>query len=341
MFGLALPPNVPGVSLAIVEDFEVREAYGFGVRRTGSSDNVTPDTLFQACSVSKAVTALAVLRLVQEGALGLDEPANGYLKQWKVQSRVGDPAEVTVRRLLSHTAGANLPWSAGYHPTQDIPTLLQILAGEKPSIYPSVEVISPPGSRFEYSGGGYCILQQLLVDLKEKPFPELMRELVLDPLDMVHSTFEQPLPGHLEASAAVGHREDGKPVRGAWRVYPEMALGGLWTTPTDLARIGIVIQRALNEQAGTLLSGQIAREMLAAQADAGERGSVGLGVFIEGAGPTLRFGHPGDNEGYSARWISSVIDGRGVVVMTNSDAGWLVQEELISAVASEYRWPEG
>ncbi|HVG00158.1 MAG TPA: serine hydrolase domain-containing protein [Chloroflexia bacterium] len=334
-----LPPTVPGVSLAVTSHGDIEWSRGYGVLEAGGSAPVTPDTLFQACSVSKAVTAIAALRLVQEGALDLDADVNTYLVSWQVPLRGSRQPVVTLRQLLSHTAGLNFPWSAGYHPEQEVPTLLEVLQGEKPSLYPAVEVVSTPGRRFSYSAGGYCVLQQLLIDVLGRPFPELMRELVLAPLDMQQSTYEQPLPQHLRDYAATGHRASGRPVAGKWRVYPEMAAAGLWTTPSDLARLAIDLQRALSGEPDTLLTGHTVRQMLEPQANARDRGGVGLGLFVQRTAEGLKFGHPGDNEGYTARWVS-VLDnglrGRGVVIMTNSDAGWDYQEGVLEAVASEW-----
>ena len=326
--------------MAVTGNGRIEWAQGFGVLEAGGPAAVTPDTLFQACSISKAVTAVAALRLVQEGKLDLDRAVSAYLHSWQVPPRGSRQPVVTLRQLLSHTAGLNFPWSAGYHREQEVPTLLEVLNGDKPSLYPAVEVTATPGRRFSYSAGGYCILQQLLIDVLGRPFPELMRALVLAPLGMERSTYEQPLPHHLWDRAATGHRANGKPVAGKWRVYPEMAAAGLWTTPSDLARLAIDLQRALSAEPGTLLASSTAQQMLAPQANAGSRGRVGLGVFIERTASGLRFGHPGDNEGYTARWVS-IADGkhrgRGAVVMTNSDAGWEYQEGLLEAVASEWK----
>ncbi len=337
---IQLPRNVPGVSIAVVNESRVEWVQGLGFAVAGSSVPVTADTLFQACSISKAVTAVAVLRLVQEHRLNLDADVNRYMHSWQLPAN--DPAStegVTIRQLLSHTAGVNLPWSAGYHPAQETPTLLEILTGEKPSIYPAIEVISKPGKEFRYSAGGYCILQQLLEDLTSESFPKLMQELVLRPLGMNRSTFEQPLPEGLWGSAAVGHRATGKAVAGSWRVYPEMAAAGLWTTASDLAKIGLDIQKAMSGAQGTLLSKETVMEMLSPQADAGDRGHAGLGVFFQGTGENALFGHPGDNEGYTARWISLAGAASGVVVMTNSDAGWPVLQDIIATIAGAYNWP--
>lgn len=217
----------------------------------------------------------------------------------------------------------------------------EILNGEQPGNTPEVCVDLMPGTRFRYSGGGYAVLQQLLIDIMKQPFPVLMRELVLEPLGMAHSTYEQPLPAIRARQAAVGHRKSGKPVAGDWYVYPEMAAAGLWTTPSDLARFALNLQCALAELPHPLLSTATIREMLTPQVQSGdERGAVGLGIFVQGEGPGARFGHPGDNAGFTSCWLSLAREGQGCVLMNSSDNGWPLQQELLQAIAQVYGWPE-
>ena len=196
-----------------------------------------------------------------------------------------------------------------------------------------------PGMRFCYSGGGYCILQLLLMDVMKQPFPKLMRELVLNPLGMDYSSYEQPLLVHQSKMAATGHRARGKPVAGDCYVYPELAAAGLWTTPSDLARFALELQCAREEKPHQLLSTQMVQEMLTPQSQGDDRGDMGLGVFVQGAGSGARFGHPGDNSGYTSAWVSLMQGGRGCILMTNSDNGWSLQKELLHTIAQVYAWP--
>ena len=331
---------IPGVSVAVINDYQIEWASGYGVRKRGEPDLVDTETLFQACSTSKAVTAMAVLRLVEEGHLDLDADVNMFLRSWKIPANGLWQPGVTIRQLLTHTAGMSVPWFAGYHPQQDIPTLLEILNGDQPANTPGIRVTSIPGLRFRYSGGGYTVLQQLLIDVMQLPFPELMRELVLNPLGMDHSTYEQPLPAQQVKMAAAAHRANGKPVPGDWHVYPEMAAAGLWTTPSDLARLGLELQSAREGRPHRLLSKQMVVQLLTPQSHDDDRGDMGLGVFVQGTGPDGRFGHPGDNTGFTSYWVSLMQGGRGCVLMTNSDNGWSLQEELLRAIAQVYAWPE-
>src|SRR5919108_1750591 len=258
--------KVPGVSIAVIDSFRIVWARGYGVREAGGSDSVTTETLFQAASISKPVAALAALRLVQEGVLDLDEDVNRKLKSWKIpESPFTATQPVTLRRLLSHSAGLTVHGFRGYAATEAVPTFLQIVNGEAAANSRAIRVDTFPGARWRYSGGGYTVMQQVLVDVSGKSFPELMRTKVLNPLGMTRSTYEQPLPPHLLGTAASGHRSDGTVVPGKWHTYPEMAAAGLWTTPTDLARYAIEIQLSRAGRSNKILSTAIVNEMLSPQ----------------------------------------------------------------------------
>lgn len=197
-------------------------------------------TLFQAGSISKPVAALAALRLVEQGKLSLDEDVNAKLVSWKVPgNEFTKEQKVTLRRLLTHSAGLTVHGFPGYAAGAQVPTLVQVLNGEKPANTPAIRVDTVPGRLWRYSGGGYTIMQQLLIDVTQKSFPELMRQLVLEPAGMKHSTYEQPLPPARAGEAATAHDANGQPVKGQFHTYPEMAAAGLWTTPTDLALLAI------------------------------------------------------------------------------------------------------
>lgn len=335
--------GVPGVSIAVVNDYKIEWARGYGVLGEGSDEAVTPATLFQAGSISKAVTAMAVLRLVQQGKLSLDEDVNKKLVSWKVpENDFTRKEKVTVRRLLSHTAGLN-PTSSGDYPVgTEAPTLLQVLEGRKPANTEPVRVVSVPGGGTAYSGSHYFVLQQLLIDVTGKPFPRLMEELVLRPLGMRDSTFEQPLPQSLQKRAAAG-KQGATPVEGKWHVKPEMAAAGLWSTPSDLARFAIEIQKSRRGKSNKVLSREMTHLMLnaptAQRDDAGQGGVMGLGVELKSEGGLLRFSHGGYTTGYRCQ-MTAYEDGRGVVVMTNGSSQALLRE-IVWGVAREYGWPAG
>jgi CubicO group peptidase (beta-lactamase class C family) len=239
--------NVPGLSVAVIEDYQIAWMKSYGVTEPGGTVPVTLKTLFQAGSISKPVAATGMLALVQEGKLSLDEDVNQKLKSWKVpENEFTKEQRVTLRRLASHSAGLTVHGFPGYDVDEKVPTLVQIFNGEKPANTAPIRVDFVPGTDERYSGGGISIEQQLMMDVSGKQFPALMKETVLDRIGMTDSSYEQPLPPARAALTAGGARADGKPVHGKWHVYPEMAAAGLWTTPTDLAKF--VIEIALSKQ---------------------------------------------------------------------------------------------
>src|SRR5713226_9994448 len=235
--------NVPGLSIAVIDDYKIVWAKGYGVIETGSSKPVTPETLFQAGSISKPVAATGALYLAEHGKLVLDESVNEKLKTWKVpENDFTKNEKVTLRRLMSHTAGLTVHGFPGYNINDILPTLVQIFNGEKPANTAPIRVDILPGTKEVYSGGGITIEQQLMVDVTGKAFPALMRELVLDKVGMAGSSYEQPLPPARAAMTASGTYADGRVVHGRWHIYPEMAAAGLWTTPTDLSKFAIKLR---------------------------------------------------------------------------------------------------
>jgi CubicO group peptidase (beta-lactamase class C family) len=335
--------HTPGASLAVIDDFEIEWARGFGVREAGKPDKVTPTTLFQAGSISKPVSALALMRLVQEGRLDLDEDVNAYLKSWRVPANGDWQPRITLRQILSHSAGLTVHGFPGYQSSEPIPSVPEILNGEPPANTAKVEVNVLPGLQFRYSGGGTTVAQQVLIDVLGRPFPEIMRALVLDPLGMTHSTFEQPLPGDWATRAATAHPWKSIPLRGKRHVYPEMAAAGLWTTATDLAKVGVELLKALHGKPHNLLAKETVDAMLSPQLpgqDEEEGEYAGLGFFCRGKGDGSRFGHAGWDEGFVALMRVYRHAGKGAVVMLNSNEGDGLLEEIMRAVAYEYEWPD-
>jgi CubicO group peptidase (beta-lactamase class C family) len=328
--------KVPGLSVAVINDGKIEWAQGYGVIERDGKEPVNPETRFLAGSISKPVAALAALRLVEQGKLSLDEDVNLKLKTWRVpENEFTKEKKVTLRGLLSHSAGLTVHGFPGYAVDAPMPTLVQILNGEKPANTAAIRVDIVPGSRWRYSGGGYTVMQQLLMDVTGKSFPELTRELVLDPIGMRQSTYENPPPKALEAAAATAHRADGDKVKGRWHIYPEMAAAGLWTTASDLARYAIEVQRALAGQS-KIISREMAQQMVTVQ-----KGSSGLGPALENPGKaSARFGHGGVDMGFEASFTAYCQGGQGAVVMMNANRAQPLAGELIRAVAKEYNWPE-
>src|SRR5215471_9968763 len=324
--------NVPAVSIAVFKDGRVDWARGYGLADKTSNKAVTPHTLFQAASISKSVTAFAALRLVQQAKLSLDEDVNLKLVSWKVpDSEFTKNEKVTLRRLLSHTAGMTVPSLGGYKAGEYMPTTVQVLNGEKSSNEP-VRVDRVPGKEFRYSGGGYVVVQQLMMDLTGKSFPVLMHDLVFEPLGMAHSTFEAPLPKSLWSKAAQPYDEP----HNGWYFYSAMAPAGLWTTPSDLCLFAIEIEKAYGGQS-ELLPQSLAREMLTYQSEE----IYGLDFALGQRGHAMRFWHSGRNGPYQSLFEAYPEVGEGSAVMTDGAGGLGLILEIQRAIAEEYGWPDG
>ena len=328
--------KVPGLSVAVFDRNELVWAKTYGVKQVGALDPVTLDTLFQAGSISKPVTAMAALHFVESGKWTLDQNINDKLISWKVpDNEFTKEQKVTLRRLLSHTAGTTVHGFPGYAVDQPVPTLEQVLDGEKPANTPPVRVDVVPGTKGRYSGGGTTIVQLMMVDQLRKPFPQIMNETVLQPLGLHHSTYEQPLPPDRAALTATGTSASGTAVEGRWHVYPEMAAAGLWTTAADLARIAIEVSKANAGISTRVLSQAMTKQMLTEQLPGAGIG-FGLG-FAVGPGKS-QYGHNGSDEGFQAYLTAFADSGSGVAIMANSDNGFMIFDHLAASIAREYRW---
>ena len=328
--------RIPGLSLAVINNYALEWEEGYGVQEANGTSPVTPDTLFQAASISKPVAAATALYYVEKGLLGLDEDVNSRLRSWKIpDSPWMRKGKVTLRRLLSHTAGLTVQGFPGYAAGKELPSVKQVLDGVKPANTPPVKVDIEIGSRFRYSGGGYAVLQLLLSDVLGRPFPHIARDAVLIKLDMNQSTFEQPLPQALAGAAASGHRPNGTVLPGKWHSYPEMAAAGLWTTPTDLARFALEIMLAEQGKSDRLLSSAMVELMLTPVKE-----NYGLGFIVKGSGPDLQFSHSGGNEGFRCYLVGYPRRGQGAVIMTNNDFGGDFLPELLRSLSAEYGWPD-
>lgn len=319
--------KVPGVSVAVIKDGKLAWARGYGVAWFGGPA-VTPKTLFQAASVSKPVTAMAALRMVEQGKLDLDAGIDTALTSWRLPEGKGKP---NTRQLLSHTGGVSVSGFPGYAAGKRVPTLVQVLDGSGPANTKAIRVEAAPGSGWRYSGGGYMVLQQAMVDRAGQDFETLMQESVLKPLGMDESTYAQPLPAALAAGAARPHDRDGKPIAGGAHTYPEQSPAGLWSTAPDLAKFAISIQQGAAGGDNGVLSPAMTRTMLQPVMN-----DYALGLQISDAGKG--FGHGGSNAGFKSALYGSIEGGDGVVVLTNGDNGGELAAALTRAIAHEYKW---
>jgi CubicO group peptidase (beta-lactamase class C family) len=328
--------KIPGVSIAVIDNFKIEWAKGYGVKDEESSDPITPKTLFQAASISKPVAAFGALYFVEKGLLDLDEDVNGRLTSWKVpENQFTDKKKVSLRGIMTHSAGLTVHGFGGYAQGKQVPTLIQILDGEKPSNSAPIRVDVEPGKKNRYSGGGFTVMQQLMIDVSGKTFPEIMRGTVLDKIGMEDSTYEQPLPESHSEQGARAHRVNGTMIKGKWHAYPEMAAAGLWTTPTDLCRFALEIMLSKKGKSNKVLSQKMVQEMLSAQNE-----SVGLGLPLWNEGKDFRFMHGGSNAGFKCVFVAYPERGQGVAIMTNGDQGSNLYQEILRSLSTEYGWKD-
>jgi CubicO group peptidase (beta-lactamase class C family) len=328
--------HLPGASVAVIKDFKIHWAKGYGTADVISGDAVDMDTLFQAASISKPVAAMAAVKAVQDGRFGLDDDINTIVKSWKLPtSDFTRERPVTPRALLSHTSGLDDGFGfPGYPPSAPLPTLVQILDGQSPSNVGPVRLARPPMTAMKYSGGGATLMQLAMIDAIGRPFREIMQSFVLGPIGMTRSVYEQPLSAEHDRHAARAHDREGQARDVKWHVYPELEAAGLWTTPGDLAKFAIEVQQSLQGRSTRVLSRAMVQEMVTPVGV----GDFGVGFAVSKRGEGWYFGHSGGNWGFLCDLLAHRLKGYGVVVMTNGDGGGRVIAEIEARVASAYRW---
>jgi CubicO group peptidase (beta-lactamase class C family) len=330
--------NINGVSIAVIHNYQIEWAKGYGFADVSENRPVTENTLFQAASISKSLNSVGVLKLVQEKKLDLNTDINSYLVTWKFPyDEKSNNKKITISNLLSHTAGLTIHGFPGYEKGDSIPTLPQILNGQKPANTQAVRSSDEPGKSVNYSGGGVTVSQMIVVDMTKQPYDVFMQKNVLDPLGMRGSSFTQPPAGTNRELYATGYRADGKEIPGKFHIYPEQAAAGLWTNPVDLCRYIIETQLSWQGKSSKVLTPEMTRLRLTPVLE-----DAALGTFVNSrvTGSLKYFNHNGGNEGFQCTAIGCRDNGEGVVIMTNSDNGSLLYEEIVNAVATVYKWKD-
>ena len=325
-----------GVSIAVIKDYKIEWAKGYGWADSAEQRPTTTTTLFQAGSNSKSLNAVGILKLVQEGKLDLYSDINNYLRSWKFPyDSLSKGKKITLANLLSHTAGLTVHGFPGYEKGDTIPTLTQILNGEKPANTAAVRSMYEPSLKYEYSGGGTTISQLIVQDVTGQPYDVYMWNNVLKPMGMTSSSYTQPPSISRQGLLATGYYNDGKPVKGKYHIYPEQAAAGLWTSATDLARYVIETQLSLAGRSQKVLSKKMTELRLTPYIDS----SAAFGVFVLSKNGTKYFTHGGVDEGFVSQYVGSFEGGNGVAVMTNTYNTTLFNE-IINSVATVYNWKD-
>ena len=324
--------NVPGVSIAVVKEGKLHWAKGYGVANSKTGLKVNIDTLFQAGSISKPIAALAALKLVDEAKVELDKDVNIYLTGWKIKNNEFTKQEkVTLRRLLSHTAGMTGHGFPGYVNGENIPSIENVLNGKGNT--PEVFVDTIPGTKWRYSGGGYTVMEKLVEDISGLALDEYMTTHILKPMQMNNSTYAQPLHQKLWKTASAAFNNKGEQVNGDWHNYPEQAAAGLWTTPSDLAKYVIEIQNIYKGKLDGVLSQNTVNAMLSKH-----KGDWGLGPELREVSNKLIFQHGGKNKGFTNDMMAFAETGDGLIVMANGDGAGSLIKEIQLSFSDYYSW---
>ncbi|MEO0399174.1 MAG: serine hydrolase domain-containing protein [Pseudomonadota bacterium] len=329
--------NVPGVSIAIIRNGSLVWARGYGFSNKETGEKVNAETVFSVGSISKLGAAATTLRLVAAGEIDLNRDVNRYLKSWNVpESEFTRRAPVTLRGILSHTAGLSVSGFDDYWPGETLPTIVQTLNGAPPAKNEAVRAIYVPGTETRYSGGGTTVQELLISDVTGKTFEQAAEDLVFQPLGMARSTYANPLPKE-HGNIAWAYDENG--ARSAeprgWHAFPEKAASGLWTTPTDQSKFLFALMESYHGADDAFLPQSVAADMMT---EVGVS-AFGLGPVMHGDGDMRRLTHSGANFAYRAWFEGHLATGDGLLVFTNGFNGGALYAEIRRAVADALDWP--
>lgn len=324
--------KVPGVSIAVVENGEIKWAKGYGYANTETGTKVDINTLFQAGSISKPLAALSALKLIENDSLELNKDVNYYLKEWQVpESKFTKTEKVTLEKLLTHTAGMTVHGFPGYQQADEFPEIIDVLNGNGNTAKILVDTI--PGSIWRYSGGGYTVMEKVVEDVSGMSLDEYMTKNILIPIGMKNSTFQQPITKEWQNNISAAYDGNGVIIKGLWNNYPEQAAAGLWTTASDLALYCIEIQEINQGKEDGVLTRKTVDKMLTKH-----KNDWGLGPSLQNQKDSLIFGHGGKNAGFTNDMKAYAYQGNAIVVMTNADNGGKLISEIQNAVSKHYNW---
>jgi CubicO group peptidase (beta-lactamase class C family) len=324
--------RIAGVSIAFVDNGKIAWQRTYGYSQLEDSTAVTPHTVFNGASLSKPVTAMAALRLVELGTLNLNENVNNYLEGWKVpENEFTAQEKVTLKRLMGHTAGFDRYVQSSFYPDEALPTITQMLTGAYPSVDPAVSLIYVPGEKQLYSNPGYSVMEKLIEDVTDKQFNTVLTELIFEPCGMTESSFEQPVPDRLTQQMATGYSNDLQPY--PYKLFPYKAAGGIWTTPTDLAKFLATVLKDHQLGSNTILSQQMTDSIFAKSPT-----RLGFAKIYHDESQDVLIEHWGSNSGFTCYMVASPKHNQALVIMTNSDNGMSLMSYITRAMAVEYDW---
>ena len=327
--------HVKGLSIAVVHNYKIEWAKGYGWADSAEQRRVTTKTLFEPGSISKSINAVGVLRLAQRKKVDLYKDINNYLVSWKFPyDTVSKNKKITIANLLSHTAGLSQHGFPGYYRGDTFPAIPEILDGKRPANTQAVRSLFAPGLKFEYSGGGTMISQLIVMDKSEQQYDAYISEHVFVPIGMENSLFTQPPPDTRRKELATGYSGNGKEIKGKYPILIEQAAGGLWTTPSDLCKFIIEVQLSLRGKSNKVLSKKMTKKMLKPYRNK----SAALGFFIVKKNGTKYFSHNASNQGFSGVYYGSFKGGNGLAIVVNSDNGNDLIQEIVKSITNTYKW---
>ncbi|MFD1413568.1 serine hydrolase domain-containing protein [Oceanobacillus jeddahense] len=324
--------HVTGLSITLLENSQVSGTRDEGLLEAKSNRKVNKNSIFNACSISKFLTGMLVIKLVEEGILHLDRDVNKSLVSWKVpENDFTKNKKVTLRNLLSHQSGITDPEGSfsELEPKIGIPSMVALLEGETPYCKVPIRVTCEPESEFHYSDAGYCIIQQLIEDVMAKPFHQIMNEQVFEPLEMKNSYLDTAKMKLDSENFSCGHDKNGELTGRKYPIYPYPAASGLWTSSFDLAKLVIELMHALKGESKIGISENIAKELITPQ---NGKSWAGLGVFLEMSGEELEIASLGWGVGFQCMIAAFPYKGNGAVMMTNAELGVHQMEGIIGEI---------
>ena len=323
--------NVPGVSVAYMKNGQLAWTLEHGVKDVASGLVVDEDTVFQAGSISKPAFATVLMKYRQDNPLDLDADVNNLLTSWQLPEHEWTGQEVvSLRRLLSHTAGTTVHGFPGYAAGEPVPTLQQVLDGVEPANTSAVVVDLRPGTQMRYSGGGTTLAQLTLQDIANESLPTMAQRLLFKPLGMSRSGFEQPISPKLSNNMASPYNDDGSPVEGGAHTYATLAAAGMWSTPSDMLKMASGVRSAYLGLETDWITKATAQEILTNNTPSNKAPNVGIGFFInmDEDGEIVGFGHGGADKGFMSQLYIELDTGNGYAIMTNGDNGSQLISEL-------------
>lgn len=305
--------GLQGLSVAIIDNYQVSWTREWGVKSADDKDPVDKDTVFNIASIAKPVTATLIAMLAEKGLIDLDEPVATYLQRWQLpDNEFTRSTNVTLRHLLGHTSGATQHGFKDFYIGEEIPTIVDVLNGGDLPDTEKLDINFEPGTEWRYSGGGYVVAQMAVEDYLKKPLAELASEFIFQPLELTNTTMLRPDEAGFPKNAAKAHDENGTVISTGLPICPQISASGLWTTPTDMARFLIEMQNALRGRS-EIISSAVAKLVTSEIMD-----GFGLGwALFEPVGHMEAFSHGGANTGTGGRVYATKKGGNGIVLFGN------------------------